>query len=121
VFAWLYEIQHTLRGQETEVVDDNDIDNDENDNNFFDVRGVGSRITFNKMKDLIMNNLIDFATMDSLKTVKLCEQWFDSNYMLVAEELKEHKEVTYQFLSAVLSSCEHKIFKEYNQAALMNN
>ena len=121
MFAWLYEIQHTLRGQETEIVDDNDIDNDENDNNFFDVRGVGSRITFNKMKDLIMNNLIDFATMDSLKTVKLCEQWFDSNYMLVAEELKEHKEVTYQFLSAVLSSCEHKILKEYNQAALMNN
>jgi hypothetical protein len=68
-----------LKGDEP--VEDNKVDNDENDSNFFDVRGIGSRITFNKMKDLITKNILDFATMDPAKTVKLCEQWFDENYM----------------------------------------
>jgi hypothetical protein len=71
VFAWLQEIQHTLKG--VDPIEDSEVDNDEDDNNFFDVRGIGSRITLNKMKDLITKNILDFATMDPGKTVNLCE------------------------------------------------
>jgi hypothetical protein len=78
------------------------------------LRGVGSRITFIKMKELISKNILDFATMDSMKTVKLCEEWFDENYAQVAEEMREHKDVIYSFFNAVLISCEDKITKEYN-------
>ena len=41
------------------------------------------------MKDLIKKNITDFVTMDASKTVKLCDQWFDEDYMLIADELLE--------------------------------
>ncbi len=85
MFAWLQEIEHTLKGTDPEL----------NDDTFFDVRGIGSRITLNKMKELISKNLVDFATMDASKTVILCQQWFDCDYMFVADELKDHKEICY--------------------------
>ena len=37
--------------------------------------------------------MFDFATMDPEKTLKLCDEWFDQNYMLIAEELKENKDI----------------------------
>ena len=122
VFAWLSEIQHTLKGQETitTIVEAED-KVEQDDSNFFDLRGVGSRITFIKMKELISKNILDFATMDSMKTVKLCEEWFDENYVQVAEEMREHKDVSYNFFNAVLISCEDKITKEYNNAVMMNS
>lgn len=106
---------------EEPTVEDNDVDNDEDDETFFDVRGIGSRITFNKMKELITKNVTDFVQMDAHKTVKLCEQWFNEDYMLVADELRDSKEVAFSFLQAVLKVCEPKINNEYNQAILMNN
>ena len=86
MFSWLAEIQQTLTSQERNEQDDNDLDN-EDDENFFNVRGVGSRITRNKMKELIFNNMIDFASMDPKKTVELCDSWFEDIYIKVAEEL----------------------------------
>lgn len=59
------------------------------------MRGVGSRITLNRMKELITKNLVDFATMDPAKTALLCQQWFDSDYMFVADELRDHREACY--------------------------
>ncbi len=75
---------------------------EENDNNFFDLKGVPSRISFNKMKDLILQNIGDFVSMDSIQTVKLCDLWFDWDYLLIVDELKDHKELAYSFLHAVL-------------------
>lgn len=73
------------------------------------------------MKDLIAKNVSDFVQMDPLKTVQLCEAWFDEDYMLLADELRDHKELAFAFLSAVVQKCEPKIMAEYNQAVLMNN
>lgn len=93
---------------------DENVDNDENDDNFFDVKGVGSRITLNKMRELILKNILDFARMDSDKTVILCQQWFDEDYMMISDELKDNKELVYNFLTSVLKSTEDKIMNEYN-------
>lgn len=122
VFAWLGEIQNTLTQQERNEVEDNDVDN-EDDENFFNVRGVGSRITRNKMKELILNNMTDFASMNAEKTVLLCDQWFEDIYIRVAEDLTQHsqsKELAYKFLEAVIHIHEPDIEKEYKQAVLLN-
>jgi hypothetical protein len=50
---------------------------------------VLSRITFEGIKELITANIGDFVTMDPHETVKLCDQWFDKDYMVVAEVLKD--------------------------------
>lgn len=54
------------------------------------------------MKDLIAKNVSDFVQMDPLKTVQLCEAWFDEDYMLLADELRDQKELAFAFLSAVV-------------------
>jgi hypothetical protein len=40
--------------------------------------------------------------MDPSQTVKLCDMWFDRDYITIVEELKDHKELAYSFLHAVL-------------------
>jgi len=50
------------------------------------------------MKELITKNILDFVTMDPDKTVKLCDLWFDEDYMFIADELKDHKEIAFSFL-----------------------
>ena len=61
------------------------------------------------MKDLIIQNIADFVQMDPEQTVKLCEQWFESDYFMIAEELKDHKELAFNFLNTVLIQNEDKI------------
>jgi len=54
------------------------------------------------MKELINQNIGDFVGMDPEQAVKICDQWFDKDYMRVAEELKDRKELAFSFLSTVL-------------------
>ena len=44
--------------------------------------------------------------MDPVQTVKLCDQWFESDYNSIARELKEQKDLSYNFLTTVLSQNE---------------
>ena len=57
---------------------------------FFEQKGVPYRITIHKMKDLIKAHIAEFVAMDPLQTVKLCDTWFDGDYNLVADVLKDH-------------------------------
>ena len=41
------------------------------------------------MKELIQQHIADFVQMDPVQSVKICDQWFDSDYNLIARELKE--------------------------------
>ena len=54
------------------------------------------------MKDLIFEHISDFVEMDPAQTVKLCDQWFDGDYNEVAQALKEHRELSFNFLNTVL-------------------
>jgi hypothetical protein len=55
------------------VGDTASIENDSSNSNFFDIRGVPSRISYNKMKELINQNIGDFVSMDPEQTVKICD------------------------------------------------
>lgn len=44
------------------------------------------------MKALIYRHISDFVQMDPQQTLKLCDQWFDSDYNSVVSALKEQKE-----------------------------
>ena len=59
--------------------------------------------------------------MDPIQTVKLCDLWFDRDYFSIVEELKDHKELAYSFLHAVLQQNEPQIIQEYNNAIMQNN
>jgi len=50
--------------------------------------------------------------MDPLQTVKLCDQWFDSDYNSIARALKDQKDLSYNFLNTVLQQNEQKIIQE---------
>ena len=54
------------------------------------------------MKELIVANIADFVTMNPEQTVKLCDLWFEKDYIVVADELKEQKELAFSFLNTVL-------------------
>ena len=41
------------------------------------------------MRELILMHIGDFVEMDTIQTVKLCEQWFDSDYPKLATALKD--------------------------------
>lgn len=43
--------------------------------------------THERMKALILENIADFVQMDPSQTVKLCEDWFDSDYEKIARTL----------------------------------
>ena len=54
------------------------------------------------MKELIQLHIADFVQMDPEQTVKLCDQWFDSDYNSIARALKDQKDLSYNFLNTVL-------------------
>ena len=47
--------------------------------------------------------------MDPLQTVKLCEDWFNSDYEKLAIALLEQKALAYNFISTIISTHESKI------------
>jgi len=59
--------------------------------------------------------------MDPEQTVKLCEQWFESDYQRIAEELKEHKELAFNFLKTVVDQNEKLIEEEYNSSIMKSS
>ena len=64
------------------------------------------------MKELIFTHSSDFVSMDPLQTVKLCDQWFNSDYSKVARALKDTKELCYSFATTVLEQKEQEIIYE---------
>jgi hypothetical protein len=81
--------------------------------NFYQVTGVMSRITFESMKELIGKNIADFIKMNPEATVRLCDQWFHRNHMIVAKELTEHSDLELKFLATVLQIHEPDIVAEH--------
>lgn len=69
-------------------------------------KGVSYQITLDKMKLLIKEKIADFVQMDPEKAVKLCDQWFDSDYNSIAKTLKDQKDLSFAFLSTVVSQNE---------------
>ena len=61
------------------------------------------------MKELIMQNMVDFVQMDPTETIKICEHWFDSDFLRISDELKEHKDLAFNFLNTVLDQNEPAI------------
>ena len=59
-------------------------------------------MTLQKMKELIQLHIADFVQMDPEQTVKLCDQWFESDYNSIARALKDQKDLSYNFLNTVL-------------------
>ena len=59
--------------------------------------------------------------MDPEQTVKICDQWFDKDYMRVADELKDHKELAFSFLNTVLLQNESEIMKNYEASVMANS
>jgi hypothetical protein len=47
--------------------------------------------------------------------------WFEKDYLAIVDELKEHKELSFSFLNAVLQKNESEILTEYNNSILLNN
>jgi hypothetical protein len=41
------------------------------------------------MKRLILENIADFVSMDPEQTVKLCEDWFDSDFEKIVRALSD--------------------------------
>lgn len=50
--------------------------------------------------------------MDPVQTVKLCDQWFNSDYNTFAREIKDRKDLSFNFLNTVLEQNEQKIIQE---------
>lgn len=67
-----------------------------------------------------MSNISDFVAMDPLQTVNICDQWFDRDFMKIAERLEEHKDLAFKFLDTVLKQNEKRIVEEYNENILHN-
>ena len=115
VFSWLSEIQNSLTHATNKNIEERSPappterkgsdDEDEDSTNYFDA-GVPSRISFEKMRELIMENIVDFVQMDPIKTIKICEHWFDSDFLRIADSLKEHKDLAFSFLNTVLTQNE---------------
>lgn len=82
------------------------------------MRNVPSRISYDKMKNLIIKNIGQFVAMDPNLTVKVCDQWFESDYLLIAEELKNEKDLAFNFLETVLGQNEAKILYEFNHSVM---
>ena len=59
--------------------------------------------------------------MDPVQTVKLCDQWFESDYNSIARELKEQKDLSYNFLTTVLSQNEQRIIQECENSGMVNS
>ena len=70
------------------------------------------------MKELIMQNMVDFVQMDPPKTIKICQNWFESDYLRIADALKEHKDLAFNFLNTVLEQNEPAIIEEHNTSMI---
>lgn len=70
------------------------------------------------MKALIIENIADFVQMDPEQTVKLCQEWFDSDYEKMARALLDQKQLAFNFLNTVISVNEAKIIQEYNNSVM---
>lgn len=70
------------------------------------------------MKSLIIENIADFVQMDPEQTVKLCQDWFNSDYELMARALLDQKNLAFNFLNTVISVNEAKIIQEYNNSVM---
>lgn len=70
------------------------------------------------MKSLIIENIADFVEMDPEQTVKLCQDWFNSDYELMARALLDQKNLAFNFLNTVISVNEAKIIQEYNNSVM---
>lgn len=76
------------------------------------------------MKELLTTNIADFVSMDPQETVSLCDQWFDRDYIAIADSLqtREQSTLAFSFLNTVLVKheaeilAEHENFFNYNQA-----
>lgn len=79
------------------------------------MKGVLSRITNEHMTGMVSGNTADFVKMNAAETVNLCDRWFDSDYMMVANNLASHKDLAFKFLITVLEKHEPLIESEYNQ------
>jgi hypothetical protein len=71
VFAWLNEIQNSFSGEDDAPIDSNN----NQTNNYFNL-SVPSRIPLKKVKELLMENMVDFVQMSPEETIKICEHWF---------------------------------------------
>lgn len=72
LFAWLSDVQSNLT-QSQQIGESTNDEDDNSNSNFFDIRGVPSRISYKKMKELINQNIGDFVSMDPEQTVKICD------------------------------------------------
>ena len=54
-----------------------------------------------------------------VQTVKLCDQWFDSDYNSLAKELKDQKDLAFNFLHTVLQKNEQHIINECENSGTM--
>ena len=122
VFTWLSEIQNSLTHATNKTIEERspeppsmkkDSDEEEESTNYFDA-GVPSRISFENMRELIMENIVDFVQMDPIKTIKICEHWFDSDFLRIADSLKDHKDLAFSFLNTVLTQNEESIINTHN-------
>ncbi len=64
------------------------------------------------MKEVIIEQIANFVQMDPEQTVKLCDQWFESDYNSIARALKDRKDLAFAFLSTVLKQNEERIVFE---------
>ena len=62
--------------------------------------------------------MVDFVQMDPAKTIEICNTWFDSDYMRIADALKDHKDLAFNFLNTVLEQNEAVIIEEHNTSML---
>ena len=47
------------------------------------------------MKETISEHIADFVEMSPEQTVKICEQWFNSDYCVIAKVLMNRKELAF--------------------------
>jgi hypothetical protein len=70
------------------------------------------------MKALIIENIADFVQMDPEQTVKLCQDWFNSDYEKMARALSDQKNLAFNFLNTVISVNQALIIQGYNNSVM---
>lgn len=72
------------------------------------------------MQTLLVSNISDFVAMNPHETVRLCDKWFNRDYILITDQLKDTKELAFSFLNSVLQTHEHAIIAEFENARSLN-
>ena len=65
------------------------------------------------MKELLTKNIAEFISMDVEQTVKLCDHWFDQDYIGIIDSLTDQNDLAFNFLNTVLNLKEADIILEY--------